>query len=468
MKREIEKKFLILKKENIDFFNKYRIESRKILRNTRKLKFSDFSIVNMEKKYHIELNMNESKMYFITLPETYNTKKIHTHNLRIFFNNIRIEPLESNDPNLSKLNKIYQVKSINQSLQNLDQTFEKILNPNNKKTFKECEINKPLKKFRDKIVEIKQIYEDNIDKIIIYYQEYYNIYLEDIKTTRNIQERLDLKSLDFVEKQLKNKTLNLLKKIPNRRRIFKNNIAELYRWIGILSEIKSEHLIAIEIPGKKKTHCNITILTEETFEGCALIRKKNKSNKFFFGESVEYLLHIPHNKNASTYYELIPPDKTRIASVYAPEDISNCNIMMVDQSEGNDIGEIKFEEKFNERFVLHILRENAEKEIPNIYIKFRPLKMLQIWVFLSLLLGMSNIFFMLFLFFNNYLKFFNLNIISFKDIIRYIVPLIYGLNIGNSLWLQEPRFLWRNTTYLSIIIIVSGIVLNCFYLILVI
>ena len=37
---------------------------------------------------------------------------------------------------------------------------------------------------------------------------------------------------------------------------------------------------------------------------------------------------------------------------------------------------------------------------------------------------------------------------------------IFGLIIGNQLWLKEPKFLWKKSVYLSIVIVVSGFVLS--------
>jgi len=441
---------IVLKEKYREQLKRKHSNRRKILRNKRQIHFQDYNVVTMKKKYHIEINPLSANINFITLPETYNTKILHTHNLKIYYENKLVEPLESNNKKLVKLNHIYRINLSNFIHNEINKCFENIEQLKFSKKEKE-NINKLKERFLEYFKELKKFYSNK-----------YCLYIED-----KILHEYNEKNFIKYENELNKERKRVLKYFLKKDYVLINYIGELDRWIRSLLESRYEQLVALEIPKDdlqliKKYHRNITIETEEPYLGCALIRRNFKN--IFLGESAEFLMRVPRSKNASTYYEVYPPKNTRISKVRASsEDISNCNILMLDLN--NPIKrnrKINFNEKFDERFVIHIPRENTSKNIPNFFLTLKPFKMVQIWVSLSLLLGFLNSLFMGFLIFNNFFRLIDINIVIFKDALKYITPLVSGLIIGNNLLIQEPKFLWRNTIYFSIFIILSGII--CYYI----
>lgn len=441
---------LILKEKYNQQLSKKHWKRRKILRSKRQIHFQDYNLVTLKKTYHLEINPLSANINFITLPETYNTKILHTHNLKIYYKNKLVEPLESDNKKLTRLNHKYRIHLSNFIYNKINRCFENIekLSLSNKEN-----INNLKERCIQHCKELKKFYSNT-----------YCLYIKN-KISHEYNEKEFIKSENELNKQRKKVEKYYLKKNYDTL----NYIADLNRWIRLFIESRYEQLVAIELPKedlqiKEKFHRTITIETEEPYLGCALIRKRFKN--IFCGESAEFLMKIPQSEDASTYYEVYPPEKTRISKVRSSsEDISNCNILMLDFSNPiNPSRELNFEEKFDERFVLHIPRENSEKDIPNFFLTLKPLKMVRRWVFLSLFLGVFGFLFMLFLFINNFSRWFAIDIAMFKDALRYIIPLVYGLIIGNNLWYQKPQFLWKNTTTFSIIIIILGILCYCLIL----
>lgn len=436
---------LLLKEEYSQQLNNIHRNRRKILRSKRQIHFQDYNLVSLKKIYHIEINPSSANINFITLPETYNTKILHTHNLKIYYKGKLIEPLESSNEELLEINHLYQIYLLNF-------IYDKIVG-----CFKNIEqLNLSIKEIEN-LNTLKERFIQHGKELKKFYSKEYSLFING-KIPHKYNENEFIRSEYELNKQRKNVEKYFLKKNYD----VLNYIADLNRWIRIFIESRYEQLVAIELPEedlqiKDKFHRTITIETEEPYLGCALIRKRYKN--IFCGESAEFLMKIPQSEDASTYYEVYPPEKTRISKVRSSsEDISNCNILMLDFNNPiNTDLELNFEEKFDERFVLHIPRENSNKNIPNFYISLKPLKMAQRWVSLSLLLGFFGFLFMLFLYINNFCRWINIDIAPFKDALKYIIPLIYGLIIGNNLWYQKPQFLWKNTTTFSILIIILGI-----------
>ena len=425
---------------------------RKILRNKRQVKFQDYNLVRMKKNYHIEINPLPTNINFITLPETYNTKILHTHDLKIYYENKLVEPLESNNKKLVRLNHKYRIFLSGQVHEKITKCFENV------------DQLKISKKEKEGIKRLKRSYLKYFEELRKFYSSEYGLYIKD-KVSHEYSEEKFIK----YEKELNKEKEKVKKHFLKKDQGTLNYIADLYNEISLFIESRYEQLVAIELPNrdlklKKKFHRDITIETEEPYLGCALIRRPFKN--IFLGESAKFLMQIHRHKNASTYYEVYPPKDTRISKINSTsEDISNCNILMLNLS--NPIKKnltLNFNEKFDERFVVHIPRENARKNIPNFYLTLRPLKMAQFWIFISLFLGFVFFLFMLFLIINHFCGWFNINILLFIDIFRYIIPLIYGLIVGNRLWYQKPEFLWRTTTPFSIFIILSGVICYCVFL----
>lgn len=447
---------IVLKEKYREQLKKKHFNYRKIIRNKRQIQFQDYNLITFKKEYHIEINPLSANINFITLPETYNTKIIHTHNLKIYYENKLVEPLESNNKKLARLNNIYRIDLSNFILKKINECFKNI-EVKKSKLYKKEIINKLKARIFKYLGELKK-----------YYFNKYCLYLED-KVLGEYNEKDFFKYENELHKERKKVLRYILKKDYDSI----NYIAELDSWIGLLIESRYEQLVAIELPKddlqiKKKYHRTIKIKTEEPYQGCALIRIRQNFKSILFGESAEFLMRVPRYQNASTYYEVYPPKNTRISKVRSSsEDISNCNIFM--SKLDNPIKKnrvINFKEKFDERFVVHIPREDISGiNIPNFFLTLKPIKMVRMWVFISLLLGILSLIFMVFLVFNNFFRCFDINTVIFKDGLKYIIPLVYGLIIGNNLLIQEPKFLWKNTIYFSIFIIFSGTICYCIFLI---
>ena len=114
---------IVLKKKYIAQLKKKHVNYRKIIRNKRQIQFQDYHLVTLKKIYHIEINPLSANINFLTLPETYNTKILHTHNLKIYYENKLVEPLESNNKKLARLNNIYRIDLSNFILKKINECF---------------------------------------------------------------------------------------------------------------------------------------------------------------------------------------------------------------------------------------------------------------------------------------------------------------------------------------------------------
>ncbi|MHA1395797.1 MAG: hypothetical protein ACTSRZ_20030 [Promethearchaeota archaeon] len=405
----------------------------------------------MKKETHLEINPQKCTTDFFILPEMYNTQKIHTHNLSIYFNGKLVDITESDNEDLIRLNMIFRIYSTNKIIKVIYEIIEFL-----KKDLNYKRISKEMENFQKN-------YNDFFNRLVDYYHYYAKDFLKNPKPAS-----FSKLTYNNAKKCFMNAFLKLESKKSKLSKESMSKIVKLRQATELLIDVKNEQLIAIELPKyysnkKVKFHCTITIETEELYTGCAFYRKNARVINYFTGERAEFMIGLAHFEGSSSYYEIIPPEKTRISKVYSTDNISNCSIMMFKKKKKKN-NRIKFIENYNERFVVHIPRDKSKEPRPRFRLIFAPNKMIQVWVFLSLLLGIINILLILTLLLDNNWHFLNLNLLSFQDILKYLVPLIYGLIIGNNLLLQEPKFLWKKTTYTSIVLIMVGILLNCLFL----
>ena len=469
---EIELKELILREEESDFLKKYYIDQYSILRNTSQILFLDYNLIHTDKIYHIKFpNSNENngkdteKIEFITLPETYNTRKIHTHNIVIEINKNSMDLKESNDETIERLCNCYKIWIFGQAKTNISLIIND-LNEDLKSTSKRSKLTREYRKF-------KEIYGKYSSTLINYLYEKFQSYLKPI--TKYNSESIYSNLCDG-EKEI-NTYVNKLNKVASKKNYkLREKIARLTHWLECLIESPYEMLIAIDLPkdfynsegisskySMNQNHITITLHTEETLYGYVDFQKRFISRSLISGETREFILKILTPEDCSIYYEITPPENTRIAKVIRGINTSCCIIMM---EESQRQKRVNFKDDFNERFILHIPRDESDKFedfAPRFFIEFRPFKSLQYWILVSFLLGLGYLFFLIFLFVSHF--FINPNSIEFEiisilvDLAKIQAPWIYGLIIGNQLWIQKPRFLWKNSTYFSIIIIISGICL---------
>lgn len=237
---------------------------------------------------------------------------------------------------------------------------------------------------------------------------------------------------------------------------------------------------------KKYPYVDIRINTEEIYTGLIDEKRPNILRSIFTGESTEFLLRLFKPETSSAYFEIIPPKNTIISKVISGIKPRNFNIMMEDFSKVKN-NSINFIDDFDERLVIHIPRTNKEKkegkddrgnveeeleQYPRLFMTIRPFKTLQSWILASIVLGLAYNGFLIYLLVSiclNSICFqdivFSDFLTSIIDIVKYQGPWIYGLLIGNQLWLQRPRFLWKTTTKLSIGIITIGAILLIFIII---
>jgi len=421
------------------------------LRLVLKVEFMDYNIVKVEKNYRIkftkELDEYEEEFF---IWEKYNIKNIDTHNLKIFFNGFEVDPIESNNKIISEINNCYKVILAERAHKSINSIIEDIENISN-----------------NKIISIFSNLKEQCDN---FFKRLINYYAINPEMKDYISKPLDItniiETLEQVEQNLSDSPSDLLKLMKSFRKdtILRENIAKLSQSIDILLNSRYYQLIAIFIPKDlmKKTYpyAKIKITTEEPYSTIAdfkiLLRKS-----YLVGDSCEFTLKVYRLEEMSTYLEINPPKNTRISNHIICESAKICNIFMEQQMD-----------EFDERLVIHVPRKKYSEEkyyleqFPRLFITFKPYKTLQTWVSISLILG---------IFFNIVLAYiiggFILNSYVFKNSSIFIFlslffasakiqgTWIFGLIIGNQLWLQKPRFLWRKTTFLAITIILIGAIL---------
>ncbi|MFX0012258.1 MAG: hypothetical protein ACFE9R_18240 [Candidatus Hermodarchaeota archaeon] len=380
---------------------------------------------------------------------------------------------ESTDKDLRKLNKLNRIESINENIKKTSKIMEDLEKDEYKK-----QLNHNFKKIYNIFLK-KHIFEKFKNTLILRVQKRYSKYLEPLNNEENYRKlkynNLN-KSIDELDKYIKKFKCKITKRNHN---LFEK-VAQLTHTLESLISVFNNELIAIDLPKNMYTdlpknmynnsryfpyessHFTLTIKTEESYPRFTDYREISKFRSTLSGESVKYLLICYVYDRGSSYYEITPPENTQIVTVKRDNKRkTKCNFMMeTEESKKNNKEIVVFEKGFNERLVIHIPRH---REYPNFgyrfSIRFRPFTVLQWWIFISFVLCIFYIGFLLYLFaiIDPNSKYF----LIYRDLIdlaKFQAPWIYGLLIGNQLWLQRPKFLWNKSTILSIIILLSGII----------
>lgn len=442
----------------------------KILRNRTQIKFLDHNLLQVERRFHIKdkisnLNNKIVNHSFLVSPEEYNIKKVVIHNLSIYINDIKMDLKESTNNDLMKLNKLNRIESTNENIKKISNIMKDLETDEYKK-----QLNYKFKKIYKNFLK-SNIFEKFKNTLILEVQHEYSKYLEPFNNEENYRElkhnNLN-ESIDELDKYIK----KFKCKITKRNHYLFEKVAQLTHTLESLISVFNNELIAIDLPKNmyndsryfpyESKHFTLTIKTEESYPRFTDYREISKFRSTLSGESVKYLLICYVYDKGSSYYEITPPENTQIVKVKRNNRSEpKCNFMMeTEESKKNNKEIVVFEKGFNERLVIHIPRH---EEYPNFgyrfSIRFRPFIMLQWWIIISFLLCILYIGFLLYLFavIDPDSKCFPIHR-DLIDLAKFQAPWIYGLLIGNQLWLQRPKFLWKKSTVLSIIILLAGII----------
>lgn len=475
MTKKIES-YLSLDEESSDFYDSNYNNRYEILRNRTQIKFLDYNLLQVIRTFHIKdkaPNPTKSNIRhdLFALPEEYDIKTVLTHNLNIFLNDIEMDIMESDNEILRKLNYFNRISKTNEyinkaekSMIELDQLAKSDLNWFFKRIYKKFKKKVIFTKFKNTLIDhLRLKYSAHLtpkDKLNLPQKQIYNTLEEGNNEVS-----------DYIEK--------MLKKIKIKNHLMAEKIVRFTKSLKKLMAIPNLELIAIDLPKNfynssknikffpyTENHFTITIKTEESYSRFTEYRNFSWIRSIFSGESIFYLIYCYIYDTSSTYFEILPSENTRIASVKRDNKREpKCNIMMeTKKSKRNNKSKVGFERGFNERLVIHIPRPQKHPDFGYMFsVRYRPYKMLQWWIFISFLLSiiyvmyLSILFILLFFIESNSIYF--LILLDLIDLTKFQAPWIYGLIIGNQLWLQKPKFLWKKSIVLAISIIICGIIL---------
>lgn len=459
---------------DLNYLNRY-----EVLRNWTQIKFLDYNLIQVIRTFHIKddfsmfTNSNVNNIFF-ALPEQYDIKTVLTHNLQIFLNDVKMDILESDNEVLTKLNicnKIVQAKEyskkVEKSIRELNQIYKSDLNWSFKRIYKKFLKQKIYLKFKN--------------TLIASLLSNYSAYLKSRnKEPITLEPRYN--TLEDGNNEVNKYIKIMLRKIRIKKHILAEKIVRLTKSLRKLMVIPHLQLLAIDLPKTfynssknmnyiphAENHFTIVIKTEEPYPSFTEYKNSSWIRSIFSGESIFYLIYCYIYDRSSTYFEITPPENTRIASVKRDNKRElKCNFMMeTEDSKIKNKSKVKFERNFNERLVIHIPRLPKHPNFGYMFsVRFRPYKTLQRWVFISFILSigyvtlLSLMFAFLFFIEPNSKEF--LLYLDMIELAKFQAPWIYGLLIGNQLWLQKPKFLWRKSTVLAIIIIICGIMILIF------
>lgn len=467
------------KKEDEKFFNSNWLTRYEVLRVITKIDFLDYNLLDVFQSFHIQDNYKSiSKINgeeniidtsFFALPETYNTKEILMHNTSAYINNKEVAITVSSKPNLVKLNNLNIVYSSMRIINRVKQTIESELKNFSKKLSTEDLVN-DLDMYRNTLI------------VFFHSDSKFSQYLVDIDTASKKFE-VKFSSLEEADEKLIwniKRLIKLIKKVEYNQAEILSTI--IYR-LELLIEKRFNQLIAIDLPKKlyknnnildSDNHFTIKLYSEELYKQF-LRERKLKKLSFLIGQRVDFFMVLYTYDWGSGYYEIKPPQNTRITKVerFQHSRFERVKYLMeTRESRENCNKSIEFEDKFNERLVTHIARisEQLKEKIktpwnrPALTISFRisPQLALQAWICFTICLG---------IFYSSFLGvILNLSCVtdSTSDLFSILEKIIsfstyqafwiFGLIIGNQLWLKEPKFLWKNSTWVSLFIVLIGFV----------
>jgi hypothetical protein len=459
--------FLALNEESKRIYDRNYTDRYEIIRNRTQIKFIDYNLLQVIRTFHIKDCSSSSigLLDLFPLPEEYDMKRVLTHNLNIFLNDVRLDIMESNNESLQMLNKCHMVSKVKEYInkvriakKNLDAIK---LNWGFKRIYKKF-VRTILPKFENALIE--QLSLDCSD------------YLKPIQNS-SVPQKSTYDNLEEGNSEIRDYIKRMHKKIKIKKHIVAERIVNFTKSLKNLMVIPNLELIAIDLPKNfynfhnnikffpyKKNHFTLVIKSEESFLKFVEYHNISWLRSVFSGESLFYLIYCYIYDTSSTYFEITPPENTRIASVKRDNKKKpKCNFMMeTEESRIKYKTKVKFESKFNERLVIHIPRPKKHPNFGYMFsVRFRPYRKLQIWIFISFLLSLLYIgalgFIAIFLFFIEPKSSTFLVYLDIIDLAKFQAPWIYGLLIGNQLWLQKPQYLWKRSTKLAIIFIVCGI-----------
>ena len=465
------------KKEYEIFFKLNWLDRYEVLRVITKIEFMDYNLLEVNQSFYIQDNYKSiSKINgeeiiidtsFFALPETYNTNEILMHNTSAYINDKQVAITESSKLNLIKLNNLNIMYSSMNIINYVKQTIESELKNFSNKLSKEDLIN-DLEMYRN--------------SLIVFFQSdsKFSQYLEDVNTaSKKFEEKFS--SLEEADEKLNwyiERLNKLIKKVDYNQAEILSRI--IYR-LDMLLEQRFNQLIAINLPKRlyengdildSDNHFTIKLHSEELYKQF-LREKKLKKLSFLIGQRVDFFMVLYTYDWGSGYYEIKPPQNTRITKVERyqhPRFVSSKYLMETKKSREANNKSIEFEDKFNERLVIHIGRvpEEIKKEIkdlwnrpaPTISFRLSPHLALQAWICFTICLG---------IFFSGFLGFI-LGILCLIENTSSLFPVleeligfstyqafwIFGLIIGNQLWLKEPKFLWKYSTWVSMFMVLIG------------
>lgn len=478
MTKKLEKPFSLNKDcrafYDLNYDNRY-----EVLRNWTQIKFLDYNLIQVIRTFHIKdnfSNLTNSNIYniFFALPEQYDIKTVLTHNLQIFLNDVKMDIMESNNKVLNKLNncnRIFQTKEyfkkIEKSISELNRIYKSDLNWSFKRIYK---------KFQK-----QEIYSKFKNTLIAYLRSNYSPYLISINK-KQITHKPIYNTLEDGNNEVNKYIKKMLRKIKIKNHILAEKIIRFTKSLKKLMAIPHLELLAIDLPKNfynssknikyfpyTENHFTIVIKTEEPYPSFTEYRNSSWIRSIFSGESIFYLIYCYIYDTSSTYFEITPPENTRIASVKRDNKREpKCNFMMeTEDSKIKNKSKVEFVSNFNERLVIHIPRQPEHPDFGYMFsVRFRPYKTLLWWIFISFILSIGYVILLSFLF--TFLFFIDSNskvFLLYLDMIelaKFQAPWIYALIIGNQLWLQKPKFLWKKSTFLAIYIIIYGIIILIF------
>ena len=276
-----------IKEDEVKKYEENYFDAYTILRATWNIDFLDYSLVRFEKEFYLEVDKEicSNEYNFLLIPETYNKKKIHTHNLIIKINGKQSLPVNSDDKKLKELNNVFKISKALRSVEEIKKVLDYLKN---------TKINSCGFFIKRKIEKYKCNLKSYIENLQNYFLEYYPNILEikQLKTNREYSQ----KALNISEENLYYCLLDLKKKTNKKPNELREYIAIIFENTEGLIESKDEHLIGIdfsEIEPADKVHHNLLIKTEEIYTGCADNKKISYLRSFFFGETVEFIIQNP-------------------------------------------------------------------------------------------------------------------------------------------------------------------------------
>lgn len=463
------------KKDYSDFFTLNWLKRYEALRVITKIEFLDYNMLEVKQSFHVKDNYidksiikeDEKKLIdtsFFALPETYNVNEILMHNTRAYINDKEVAITESDKLNLANLNNCYIIYSTKEILEYLEILIKNELLDPFPQQFKE-ELEFDLEKYR------------NTFKIFFHTDITFKEYLEDYNLS-SISKEERFSNLDLANEKIGQNIKKLSDIFKKTKKEEAEKIARLIYRLKILTQLRYHQLIAMDLPKStyekgdvltKDGHLTIKLHSEELYK--QYLRDRNlKKFSFLIGQRVDFFMVLYTYDWSSGYYEIIPPKNTRITEVKRyqhPTLVDSKYLMETKKSIGRNDETIDFEDKFNERLVIHIARA-SKKEIENLWVRpaptisFRisPHKALQAWICFTICLGLLyNVLLISILIALSLIERASSAFIILENFVGFSIYQalwIFGLIIGNQLWLKEPKFLWKISTWVSFIIVLIG------------